>query len=187
MAGGSGTRMNSTVPKQLMNVGNGPMTNHLIDNAHLLGSEIVLIVSTKNKSIIIDTLEKDFIKKLSDEVYCYKGTIINICVQEVANGTAGALMATTKFFSDKARESSLLILSAVVPLIAKKIIINMFNNLEKRGTYGIILARVTDQNFGYGRIVTENDDGNQHFVKVVEQKDCNDNSYQHRYIRIQDR
>ena len=56
MAGGSGTRMNTNIPKQLMKVGNDPMMVHLIKNSAALGYNIVLVVSDKNKEIIIQTL-----------------------------------------------------------------------------------------------------------------------------------
>jgi bifunctional UDP-N-acetylglucosamine pyrophosphorylase/glucosamine-1-phosphate N-acetyltransferase len=184
MAGGSGTRMGSTIPKQLLLVGRKPMMMHLIDNAHNIGTEIVLIVSTKNRDIIISTLtEYGYITHLNKNEYCYKGTPIHLCIQSVANGTGGALIATNDFFSDKNPNdvllssvlSSVLVLSADVPLITRQTMLSMFEKIESPLTDCVILAKETTNNFGYGRIVTDN---NGDFLRIVEQKDCNEQEKQ---------
>jgi bifunctional N-acetylglucosamine-1-phosphate-uridyltransferase/glucosamine-1-phosphate-acetyltransferase GlmU-like protein len=173
MAGGSGTRMGSNVPKQLHKVGNKPMMMHLIDNAHQIGTNIVLIISTKNKNIILNTLTSEkYITHVTDNDYCYKGTNIHICEQPIANGTGGALMSTSDFLSTKNKSDVLLVLSADVPLISKQTMLNMFKKGEHPLTECVLLTKDTSDNFGYGRIIT---DDNGDFIKIVEQKDCNDN------------
>src|ERR1700677_2426710 len=90
MAGGSGTRMGSHLPKQLHIVGNNPMMIHLLDNACSIDACVVLIVSAKNKDIIINTLTSEgYIKYVSDTEYSYMNTIIHICIQPIADGTGG--------------------------------------------------------------------------------------------------
>lgn len=172
MAGGSGTRMGSTIPKQLHALGNKPMMLHLMDNACQMNATIVLVVSAKNKEIIINTLTTDgYFKKINETCYCYAGITIHICVQPIANGTGGALMATTTFFSDKDSNSTILILSADVPLITQRTMLNMFEKIENTDGDCVILAKDTINNFGYGRIIVNN--GGE-FIRIVEQKDCTD-------------
>jgi len=172
MAGGSGTRMGSTIPKQLLKVGNKPMMMHLIDNAHQIGTDIILIVSAKNKDIVLGTLSTEgYISYSSDNEYYYKDTIIYVIVQSVANGTGGALMAASEFLATKNSNDVLLVLSADVPLISKKTMLNMFEKGEHPNIQCALLTKNTQNNFGYGRIVT---DTNGEFVKIVEQKDCTD-------------
>lgn len=172
MAGGSGTRMGSDIPKQLLNVGNKPMMMHLIDNAHEIGTDVILVVSTKNRDIVLNTLTNvGYITYVSKNEYQYKGTIIRICEQLIANGTGGALMATSHFLSTINSNDLLLILSADVPLITKRTMLNIFEKGDESKTQCVLLTKDTENNFGYGRIIT---DKNNNFVRIVEQKDCND-------------
>jgi NDP-sugar pyrophosphorylase family protein/GNAT superfamily N-acetyltransferase len=173
MAGGSGTRMNSNVPKQLMKVGNDPMLVHLIKNSAILGYDVVLIVSNKNKEIIIQTLldQETVVPNRVDKIdeidrYRYKNITISICVQPIANGTGGAMIATKSFFLDKNVDDQILVLSADVPLITKSTITSMFEKINDSEC--CILVRDTCSNFGYGRVVVKNNE----FVKIVEQKDA---------------
>ncbi|VBB18753.1 glycosyl transferase family 2 [Yasminevirus sp. GU-2018] len=176
MAGGSGTRMKSVLPKPLITVGTKPMIVHLIDNVRSLGTEIVLIVSEKTKGVFVETLIKsNYVTHIKDDVYYRNGSIIHICVQPVSNGTGGALMATTDFFKSKNPDDTVLVLSGDVPLITKRTMQTMFNKIESDATSCVILAKDTDDNFGYGRVVTDTTpSGDRTFVKIVEQKDCND-------------
>lgn len=176
MAGGSGTRMNSNVPKQLMKVGNDPMMIHLIKNSAVLGYDVVLIVSDKNKEIIIQTLlnwvEPNGTDPNGIDQYKYKNISITVCVQPIANGTGGAMIATKSFFNDKNPNDQILVLSADVPLITKSTMAMMFEKIENSKC--CILVRNTSCNFGYGRVVVENNE----FVKIVEQKDCTEQEKQ---------
>lgn len=174
MAGGSGTRMGSNLPKQLLHVGNKPMMMHLINNVYDLGAELILVLSEKNKEIVLSTLSISghIVKKSFDNTneYYFKDKIINICVQPTANGTGGAVMACQKYLETKTSNDVVLILSADVPLITKSTMINMFELAEHNNTNCVILAKNTKDNHGYGRIVTNNNG----FVKIVEQLDCLD-------------
>jgi len=174
MAGGSGTRMNSNVPKQLMKIGNDPMMVHLIKNSAALGYDVVLIVSNKNKEIIIQTLLDcgSIVPSRSDESnrldqYRYKNISITVCIQPIANGTGGAMIATKSFFIDKNPGDQILVLSADVPLITKSTMTSMFEKISDSKC--CILVRDTSSNFGYGRVVV---DERGEFVKITEQKDC---------------
>ncbi len=171
MAGGSGTRMKSVVPKQLLNVGKHPMLVHLFEKASYYNKEIILIVSNSNREQIVSTLLSREYFKLSDsvDIYFYKNIKVHIVVQPIANGTGGALMACCDFFKTIEPNSKILVLSADVPLIMTKTIQSMFNSL-KDGIKCVILTKDTSNNFGYGRIVTDSSNGM--FVKITEEKDC---------------
>lgn len=180
MAGGSGTRMKSDVPKQLMNVGNVPMIVHLLNNAVYMRAPVVLVVSGKNKEIVLKVLLEGkhiYETEETNRYTCkskscgYDDIDVWIQVQPVANGTGGALMATTEFFKSVDAKDSMLVLSADVPLITKKTMMQMFDKISDSRSHCCILVKDTESNFGYGRICTDTDGS---FLKIVEQKDCSD-------------
>lgn len=168
MAGGSGTRMGSNIPKQLCGLADKPMMMHLIDKASQICSEIILILSTANRKIILDTLEEKYIRRISDDLYEYNQTSILISEQPIANGTGGAVIAA-KDQLQKQSNGTVLILSADVPLIRKETMLNMFDQCDRQ-TNCVILAKNTTDNAGYGRIIMNNNN----FIKIVEDRDCTD-------------
>lgn len=186
MAGGSGTRMGSDIPKQLMNVGNFPMMVHLFNTAVYMNTPVLLVVSAKNKDVIINNLlnNNHIIKQETTDCARYKylsnacgyeDVDVYVCVQPVANGTGGALISTMDFFKHRADSNdSVLVLSADVPLITKKTMNTMFDHISDPHSKCCILTKDTTDNFGYGRIVMHDDK----FVKIVEQKDCSEQEKQ---------
>jgi dTDP-glucose pyrophosphorylase/GNAT superfamily N-acetyltransferase len=171
MAGGSGTRMGTNLPKQLLPVGNIPMIVHLLKHADQMGKDVLLIVSEKNKNVVLRHLvDGGYLSVLHEmQTYRFMNICITVCIQPVANGTGGALMATKQIFADKNPNDQVLILSADVPLISKKTITRVLDLLcANPTTQCVVLGKETDDNFGYGRIVMRDN----HFVKIVEQKDC---------------
>lgn len=176
MAGGWGTRMGIGLPKPLMSIGNKPMIIHLMDSAKVSGSQIILIVPGEIKGMYIQILtDSDYIQYIKEDVYVRNGTIIHICTQPISNGTGGALIATSKLLKTFNHNDSVLVLSGDVPLITKHTIIQIFDKIEDNGTECVILAKYTDNNLGYGRIVSHVSlDGVVMFDKIVEHKDCNE-------------
>jgi len=196
MAGGSGTRMGEKVPKQLLLVGKKPMMVHLLDNAGILGIDVFLVLSDKNKRIIIQTLvDERYLIPLTDTNqpvtdildesfdgmrFRFKNIIVMISIQPIANGTGGAMMAlrdtVEKHCSDDDKNQSqdyqILSLSADVPLITTNTMRNIFHQLESYDC--IVAAKQTKDNFGYGRVIVENDLS----VRIIEQKDCTDSESQ---------
>lgn len=170
MAGGSGTRMKSLIPKQLHLVGTKPMIAHLLENVYELNTHIILVLSMVNKNIVLGMLLDKHVITESNGSYFYKDKQINLCVQSVANGTGGALSSTSEFFSSKNDNDTVLVLSADVPLVTKSTMIKLYEKIEPIDTHCVILCKNTTDNFGYGRIITDSDE----FIKIVEQKDCTD-------------
>lgn len=184
MAGGSGTRMKSNVPKQLLDIGRHPMMVHLLEKASYLNKEVILIVSKANHDQIISNLldMKYITLSVSDDdnsKYIYKNIIINIVIQPIANGTGGALIACNDFFNSNLDQNArILILSADVPLITIQTIRKIYDEININSTKCVILAKYTDYNFGYGRIVTKDNK----FINIVEEKDCTNEQKQIKYI-----
>jgi len=171
MAGGSGTRMGTNLPKQLLPVGNIPMIVHLLKHADRMGKDVLLIVSEKNKNIVLHHLvDHGYLSVLHKmQTYRFMNIRVVVCIQPVANGTGGALMATKQIFAQMDPNDQMLILSADVPLISKKTITGVLDLLcANPSTQCVVLGKETDDNFGYGRIVMHDN----HFIKIVEQKDC---------------
>jgi bifunctional UDP-N-acetylglucosamine pyrophosphorylase/glucosamine-1-phosphate N-acetyltransferase len=174
MAGGSGTRMGSSIPKQLMKVGSKSMLIHLIDHAVDICSSVVLVLSEKNKQIILSTLIEQGLIATNDNRYIYKDIEIIICIQHIANGTGGAVIAAKSYIDRKKASDVILILSADVPLISRLTMLKIFDAVEHNNTECVILTKdICDCN-GYGRII-ENTSG---FVKIVEHIDCTDEEKQ---------
>ncbi len=192
MAGGSGTRMGMSIPKQLLLVGKKPMIVHLLNNAALIDIDVFLILSNQNKQIIIQTLvnEKYLNPKDQDQdqdqdksdynhsIFRFKNINVYISIQPIANGTGGAMMALRDTMEklnldDNLNDSSILCLSADVPLISKKTMKKTLEQLNQH-TMCVILAKNTKDNFGYGRIVLKNGE----FTNIVEQKDCSEEEKQ---------
>jgi bifunctional N-acetylglucosamine-1-phosphate-uridyltransferase/glucosamine-1-phosphate-acetyltransferase GlmU-like protein len=193
MAGGSGTRMGEKVPKQLLLVGKKPMMVHLLDNAAILGNDVFLVLSDKNKRVVIQTLvdEKYFVPlteidtnqpvtDILDESFDgmrfrFKNITVMISIQPIANGTGGAMMAlrnTVEKHCGPDPDYQILSLSADVPLITTNTMKNIFHQLEY--CHCIVVAKQTRDNFGYGRVIVENDSS----VRIIEQKDCTDTESQ---------
>ena len=88
MAGGSGSRMKAGMPKQLLDIGDMPMMTHVLFQANACNIDVVLVLSNKNKDIIINTLtnrpDLEFIKgtnmlyKYQNITYKFSLNLLNI-------------------------------------------------------------------------------------------------------------
>ena len=90
--------------------------------------------------------------------------IIEFIDQPVARGTGDAIMSCRSYLENHLK-SNVLILSGDVPLVSVETMKNTLDNLNK---VKIVVSNV-DNPFGLGRIKIENNS----FVKIVEEKDCN--------------
>jgi len=170
MAGGSGTRMKTNLPKQLLDIGDIPMLVHIFNHCNTLHKDILLILSNKNRNIIIDTLvNRNFIRKIEDTIYSYYNIKIHIIIQPEANGTGGAILSTKSYFNNCNPNDTCLILSADVPLITENTIKIMLSEINDTKTDVVILGKDTKNNNGYGRIIMDNNK----FIDIVEHRDCN--------------
>lgn len=158
MAGGLGKRMNSDIPKVLHLVKGKPMLWYVIKKALEVGSDHILIIVGKYKTLILKTIAKYF------SVYeFFKFTIID---QEEPLGTGHAIQCCLPFFYENKidpKTSQVLILSGDVPLIEKETIQQL---LQKPNA---ILITKLENPVGCGRIIFRE---NNYIDKIIEEKDC---------------
>lgn len=154
MAGGLGKRMKSTLPKVLHTIEGVPMLARVIRQANKLNPYKILIVVGQYKPIIQETISK-FIS-LDNIVF------IN---QEIAKGTGHAIQCCQDYLKNVGSKP-VLILSGDTPMIKSTTIEPLFYNFNNIK----LLVTTLENPFGYGRII----ESNGKFVKIVEEKDCND-------------
>lgn len=156
LAGGMGKRMKSELPKVCVDFLGKPMLVHLIQECLKTKTKKIFVVVGKFKSIIEKILNK--YNLLSH---------IEFVIQNNANGTGHAVMCGVQQISKLNNQSNLVILYGDTPLTSAKLIhqLGISNNTT-------LLARNTNDNFGLGRIITNNN--NYEFIDIVEEKDAND-------------
>ena len=153
LAGGHGTRMaklNNNIPKVFQPICGIPMIEIIISK--------LLIAGIKEFNIII---------VVSPETYTYakehlKYKQIQLTIQSVSNGSAGAVIACTPLITDL---DWYLILSGDGPLIDSEFIKKMIQLQQPR----MAVCNVMDPT-GFGRVVTNES----HVIDIIEQKDCNE-------------
>ncbi len=154
MAGGTGKRMNSDIPKVLHKVGQYPMLYKIIMQARAIQPLKILVVVGQYFEIIKKTLAS--YTNLND---------IKFVIQNQALGTGHAVKCCMEHLNQYPQTKTL-ILSGDVPLITSETLLNMISNFN--------LASIMVSNFqnpyGYGRIIEKNGI----FNKITEQKDCSE-------------
>jgi UDP-N-acetylglucosamine diphosphorylase/glucosamine-1-phosphate N-acetyltransferase len=154
MAGGLGTRMESTIPKVIHKLGGIPMINYILQNIQQLGQTIpvkqILIVVGKHRSQIQEAIVSDQNITYVDQPEALgTGHAIQCCIPELV----------------KYPNSKTMILSGDVPLFSTQSMFQLIHQVNK--------VRITVTNSydpaGYGRIIMSN---NNTFDKIVEHNDC---------------
>ena len=156
LAGGLGKRMQSDIPKVLHCLHEKPMLVHVLESALQLTPKMIYIVVGKYEPIIRETLARYM-------------DISSICFvkQPEALGTGHALQCARPYLLGQPSDDKVVILSGDVPLLKSKTIQAM---MDQNGPV-ILMTSTIETPKGYGRIVCD-EMGN--FVKIVEEKDCND-------------
>jgi NDP-sugar pyrophosphorylase family protein/GNAT superfamily N-acetyltransferase len=176
MAGGSGKRMGHHLPKQLLSVGHAPMLVHLLDLADRIDTEVILILSKANRETVLDHLiGSSDLKKSDGNIFSYRKIQVRIAVQEVADGTGGAIRTVRDqiFFSedyefDYSIRHHILVLSADVPLLSSHGALTMLNTLKANlDLKCVIYAQERENPHGYGRVLMSPWGE----ISIVEQKD----------------
>lgn len=152
MAAGEGTRMNSAVPKVLHPVCGRAMVAWPIEAAREAGAgRIAVIVSP----------DRDVSGALPDD--------LEIVVQEVADGTGGAVRAAREVI---AGSDTVLVLSGDVPLVSGAMVAALVAAHEDSGAAATVVTAVLDDPGCYGRIVR--DDASGDVERIVETKAAGD-------------
>ena len=160
LAGGVGKRMQSDVPKVLHTICEKPMLVHVIEQARLINPEKIFIVVGKYKELIVSTLEQYI--SLND---------IEFILQPEPLGTGNAIKCCKYRMADyQYKNVKVVVLSGDVPLIQNTTILNVVDSCLCNSA--CVVTTEFDNPYGYGRIIVSSDTGK--FLKIVEEKDCNE-------------
>ena len=150
LAAGQGTRMRSATPKVLHDLCGRPMIAWPVAAAREAGAGRVIVVDGPARAL--------------------EGVLpdVEIAVQQVADGTGGALAAAAGQLPDGA---PVVVLSGDVPLIRADTIAELVSAHAAAGAVATVATMVLDDPAAYGRIVRGADGG---FERIVETKAAGD-------------
>jgi len=154
MAAGKGTRMDSDLPKVLLEVNGKPMLQWVVDACLEAGCERVIIV----------------VGYMADQV---KKSLANTCAclfveQTEQLGTGHAVMMAHELFDPK-KSRDVFVLGGDGPLIRSQTLVQLLK-VHREGNFPASLATaVIDDPTGYGRVIRDSDNT---FKVIVEQKDA---------------
>lgn len=152
LAAGSGTRMKSSLPKVMHEIAGLPMISHVTKLAESLNPDTVTVVVAPSMDDVASTVSPH-----------------STAVQKTPQGTADAVKAGLQ--NTRTEEGSLLVLYGDGPLYTKETLQAFVSDYEENNGCGLsFLAMKPENPFGYGRMIT---DENDHVIRIVEQKEAN--------------
>lgn len=158
MAGGEGKRMKSALPKVLVLFKNKPMIIHVLEQAFLLKPIQILIVVGKKSGIQI----QETIEKWNSN----KNINIKYVLQDPPLGTGHAVKSCVNYLEN---DNKTIILSGDVPNISSLTLKESFKlDSSQDLVYSQILGFIPESNFGYGRIISDDED----LLYICEEKEC---------------
>ena len=162
LAGGMGKRMQSKIPKVLVDFQKKPMLIHVIQQAVQLNPDKILVVVGKTT--------RDSIQQSVTKWFPHVPTIEYV-LQETPLGTGHAVQCCVPYLNDN---GDVIILSGDVPNIRATTISSVFelNGTNHDISSSKLLAFVPDNNYGYGRIVRAKTE----FLSICEEKDCDEDT-----------
>ena len=149
LAAGQGTRMNSSIPKVLHNIGGKPMLQHVIDSCQQLGVEKICVIVGHGAEQVKQNTRVDNPKWVT---------------QVEQKGTGHAVLQAVDLISD---DDVVIIAYGDVPLIKTETLKKLADKLDNASLS--VLTTVLDNPFGYGRIIRDN---NSDVKYIVEEKDA---------------
>ncbi|MBP2651069.1 MAG: Bifunctional protein glmU [Firmicutes bacterium] len=151
LAAGKGTRMKSTLPKVLHEVGGKPMVKHVLDAAKASGS---------TRNILVIGFGGERVREVVGSDAEYK-------VQVEQLGTGHAVLETRDMLADY--DGTVMVLCGDTPLLDEKLLTKLFFEHRNAGAQATVLTAIMPNPNGYGRVIR---DQTGRVVKIVEQKDA---------------
>ena len=154
LAAGKGTRMKSSLPKVLHNLGGTSLIERVLETAYAIKPDRIFII-IGHQGVMV----KERLKKFTD---------IEFIEQIPQNGTGHAVQKLIPVLNDFSGD--LLVLNGDVPLLRKETVKTLIKK-HRESQSGVTLLTATLKNpKGYGRIFT---DEKNHIRTIIEDKDCN--------------
>lgn len=155
LAAGKGTRMRSSLPKVMHEIGGRPMIDWSIDLARQSGCEkIIVVISADN-----ETLDAHITKTLGKDA---------IVIQDPPLGTGHAVQSAQAAL--KGFEGDVVVLYGDTPLIPLEAIESLFGELDRGASIGVLGFEAKDPG-AYGRLITSS---NGELQAIVEAKEASD-------------
>ena len=159
LAGGEGKRMNSTLPKVLVEFNKKPMLIGILEECLKLNPNKIVVVTGKHHAQIVNKVNAYFIDIIDK-------TDIIFVKQPEQKGTGNAVACCLDTYS---YDDNVLIINGDTPNLKFEILQHFIHQLYlKDSTNGLISCEYDDPT-GYGRIITDNDNM---VEKIVEEKDA---------------
>lgn len=164
--------MQSDVPKVLVKLGDYPMIVHILRQLEILSNSIYI----SNIYIIVGRFKELIERTINDYTHLFPSNSIKITYvnQDTPKGTGHAIQSC-KGYVEKHPNEYTIILSGDVPLISFNTLLNYYWFCSKNNSKASLIAAELDEPTGYGRIIEDN---KKCFVKIVEEKDCNEKERQ---------
>ncbi|MEK6282203.1 MAG: bifunctional UDP-N-acetylglucosamine diphosphorylase/glucosamine-1-phosphate N-acetyltransferase GlmU [Acidobacteriota bacterium] len=155
LAAGLGTRMKSARAKVLHKIGGLPLITYVLRTA--------MSREPRRIYVIVGHQAADVERAVKDEV----GDLAEFVTQAEQRGTGDAVMAARKHLENS--DSLVVVLSGDVPLLKAETLSSFVDDHKQSVAACSVLSVRLDNPTGYGRVVR---DGNDHFIRIVEQKDA---------------
>lgn len=153
LAGGQGKRMKSDLPKPMLKVLNEPMLDWVISACKEAEINTICVVTGYNSNVIEKHLSSEYTTVLQKERL----------------GTGHAVMQCKDFLKQNI-DGDTLVLCGDAPFIDEDTIRKALELHINENNSVTVVSTLTDNNFGYGRIIRENNG----IKGIVEEKDCTD-------------
>lgn len=152
LAAGKGTRMKSKYPKVIHKVCGKEMVNHVINVSQKSGVNDIVVILGHESGVVKERLPKDSM----------------IAMQTEQLGTGHAVKMAKEYIND---EDTIVVLCGDTPLIKEDTLKRLFAYHLENEYHATVLTTKVDNPTGYGRIIRDN---NEDLLKIVEQKDANE-------------
>ncbi len=165
LAAGKGTRMNSDLPKVLVEVGGRPMLEYVLGALRKGGADRVVLVVGHREELVREAL--------ADQ------TDIEFVVQREQHGTGHAVLVCRHLI--EVQKGPVLVVAGDAPLMQSESIASLLAEYEREPA-GCILGTVTKEDpTGLGRVL-RNAEGE--FIGIVEEKDATDEQRRIREVNM---